>query len=207
MSIFSNPRVTRRFVILMAVATFFMFTFWAVLKNYVSPPEGDYEVRQGDIFLSDKKYDKALDRFNAALLVTPDHRGALTGRALVYLQTERYVDAEAEFTYLIDFLTRTLEDDDPTGRGTLAAAYANRGIMHDRMGQYQKALDDYVMSIKTDEGAVDGPTVMDKILYTTPNPSTVRKRAIYIYEQLQLPENERVLRIPEEDAKQRMYKP
>jgi hypothetical protein len=37
--------------------------------------------------------------------------------------------------------------------------------------------------------------------------STVRDRAIYIYEQLQLPEGERLLRIPELDAKQRMYKP
>jgi hypothetical protein len=35
----------------------------------------------------------------------------------------------------------------------------------------------------------------------------VLKRAQYIYEQLQLPEGQRLMRIPELDAEQRMYKP
>ncbi len=30
---FSDPRVLRRFVILMAIATFAMFSFWAVFKS------------------------------------------------------------------------------------------------------------------------------------------------------------------------------
>jgi len=49
--------------------------------------------------------------------------------------------------------------------------------------------------------------VVHKLLYSTGKVSSVRKRAQYIYEQLQLPEDQRLMRIPELDAKQRMYKP
>jgi tetratricopeptide (TPR) repeat protein len=206
MSSLTSPRVIRRFIIVAAVATFVMFTFWAVVKQYVQVPPGDYEVRQGDILLGDKKFDEALERFNAALKKAPDHRGALMGRAIVFLQTSRYAEAEAEFTHLIDNLTATVAADDPTGIAVLAGAYANRGIMYDRMGQYEKALKDYVQALKTDEGAVEGPGVIEKILYSA-SPSTVRKRAIYLHQQLALPKEERLLRVPELDAQQRMYKP
>ncbi len=204
---FTNPRVLRRFIILMAVATFGMFTFWAVVKSYVQDPAGDYEVRKGDILLGDGEYETALDRFDAALAVSPGHRGALMGRALVFLQSERYVEAEAEFTYLIDLLHDNLESDDITGIAVHAAAYSNRGIIYDRTGRYEKALADYIQALKIDEGAIDGPSLIDKVIYGTPRPATVRQRAIYLTEQLALPEHERVLRIPEKDAEQRMYKP
>jgi tetratricopeptide (TPR) repeat protein len=204
---FSNPRVLRRFIILMGVATFAMFTFWAVLKSYVKTPPGDYEVRQGDILLGDRKYDAAVERFNAALAVSPDHRGAIMGRALVYLQTARDTEAEAEFTYLIEYLQANLEPDDITGIAVYAAAYSNRGILYDRTGRYEKALADYIQALKIDEGAVDGPSLLDRVIYGTPRPATVRQRAIYLTKQLALPEDQRVLRVPEKDAEQRIYKP
>lgn len=202
-----HPGVVRRFIILMTIATFVMFTIWAVVRQFSEVPDGDYEVRQGDILLGDRKWDEAIERFDAALKKTPNHRGALMGRAIVFLKTERWSDAEAEFTHLIDYLSNTLEPDDSTGRGALAAAYANRGILHDLRGRYEKALSDYVQALRVDEGAVDGPGLFDKILYNTPRPSSVRDRAIYIHQQLQLPENERIMRVPERDAQERMYKP
>ncbi|MCZ6609103.1 MAG: tetratricopeptide repeat protein [Alphaproteobacteria bacterium] len=204
---FSNPKVLRRFIILLGIATFVMFSFWAVFRNYLEAPPGDFEVRQGDILLGDGKYNKALERFDAALAASPDHRGALMGRALAFLQTKRHADAEAEFTYLIAYLRKNLAPDDATGAATLAAAYANRGILHDRLGRYQKAFADYVEAMKVDEGAVDGPSLIDKVIYGTPRPATIRQRAIYIGEQLALPAHKRLLRIPEKDAEQRMYKP
>jgi len=207
MSLFSNPRVTRRFITLLAAATFVMFSVWAVVYSYLQTPLGDYEVRQGDILIGDKKYDKALERFNAALKVSPNHRGALMGRALVFMLAKRTVEAEAEFTHLIRFLTENVAPDDVTGIGTLASAYANRGILYDRSGQYEKALADYIMALKTDEGAVDGPGIVDKIIYGTPDASTPRKRAVYLKQQLALPPEKRVLRRPEKDEEQRMYKP
>lgn len=204
---FISPRVLRRFIILLAIATFVMFSFWAVLRSYVQAPTGDYEVRQGDILLSDGRYEAALERFNAALAISPDHRGAVMGRGLVFLQSERYIDAEAEFTYLIEFLRDNVEPDDATGVAVHAAAYTNRGIIYDRTGRYEKALADYIEALKIDEGAVDGPSLIDRVIYGTPRPATTRQRAIYLIEQLALPEDQRVLRMPEKDAEQRMYKP
>ncbi len=94
MTTLTSPAVIRRFVILMAIATFVMFTIWAVVRQFVEAPAGDYEVRQGDILLGDKEYDKALERFTVALEVAPDHRGALMGRAIALLESGRYDEAE-----------------------------------------------------------------------------------------------------------------
>ena len=202
-----NPRVLRRFIILMAVLTLGMFSFWAFYGEFFNAPPGDYETRQGDILLGEKKYDEAIERFDAALTAMPNHRGALMGRAIALLQSGRIDEAEAEFTHVITFLEANLEPDDPTGTAVLAGAFANRGILYDRTERYEQALADYIESLKVDEDAVSGPDVVQKILYGDPKPSTVRKRAQYLYEQLQLPESERLMRVPELDADQRMHKP
>jgi len=202
-----NPRVLRRFIILLGILTFVSFSVWGVVHMIANEAPGDYYVREGDILLGDRKYDEAIARFDKALAEQPNHRGALMGRAIAFLQSGRPVEAEAEFTHLIDYLRRTLKPDDPTGRGTLATAYANRGILHDRQGRYRKAFADYVEALKTDMKVLDGPTLFDKILYGTPRPSTVQKRALYLKQQFELPPEKRLMRVPEIDAEQRMYKP
>jgi tetratricopeptide (TPR) repeat protein len=184
-----------------------MFTLWAVVRQVFDAPPGDYEVRQGDILLGDGEYDKAIERFDAALAVSPNHRGALMGKAIALLQSGRTDEAEAAFTEMITYLTGTLTPDDATGRGVLAGAYANRGILYDRSGRYELALADYRQALAIDPGAVAGPGLFHKILYGLAQPSTVRKRAAYLEKQLALPESERLLRVPEIDARQRMYKP
>ncbi len=202
-----NPQVLRRFIFLMIILIVFGGLSVLVFGQFFQQEPGDYNTRRGDQLLSAGDYDEALRQFDLALEEMPDHRGALMGRALVFIQTERYEDALGELDYLINFLNRNLEADDATGRGALAAAYANRGTIRDRMGQYQEALDDYVKALSTDAKVVEGPGVIHKILYDSDRVSTVRDRAIYLHEQLQLPEEERVLRIPELDARQRMHKP
>lgn len=204
-----NPRVLRRFIFLMALLTVGGFIFWDVLSGFVSRHPGDYHTEVGDLRLRDRLYDEALAEFDQALEAAPDHRGALMGRALVFIQTERYDDAMAELDYLIEQLEQTLEaePDDTTGRGALAAAYANRGIVQDRLGRYETALENYIAALKTDANAVDGPDLFQKLLYAGGHVSTVQKRARYLYEQLQLPEEERLMSIPELDAQQWMYKP
>ena len=202
-----NPRVLRRFVVLCAIVTFAMFSLWAVIDYFTASLPGDYEVRQGDILLTDKKYDQALERFDAALKVSPNHRGALIGRAITFLQSGRDDEAEVEFTYLIDYLTRTLGADDPTGRGVLAGAYANRGILYDRGNRPEQALADYRRALRIDPGAVEGPGLAHRIIYGNSRPATVKDRAVYLEQQLALPESERLLRIPELDERQRAYKP
>ncbi len=191
----------------MLLLTIGMFVFWDVISGYVQRAPGDFHTEMGTNRLNDGQYDQALSYFDQALVERPDHRGALMGRALVFIQTERYEEALSELDYLIDFLQRTLEDDDATGRGTLAAAHANRGIVLDRQGAYEEALAAYIEALRIDSGAVEGPGIIHKILHGADDVSSVRDRAVYLHEQLQLPEEERVLRIPELDEKQRMHKP
>lgn len=203
-----NERVIKRFTIIAAVVTVMFVLFHTFYDYLFSVEPGDYHVRKGDIRLTEGNYDEAMENFNLALEEMPNHRGALMGRALVYIQTERYDAAMAELDHLIDYLREALQDreEDRTGWGTLAAAYANRAIIHDRHGRYEKALEDYVRALQTDEGALGKPALFDRIIHGYRH-STVRDRAIYLAEQLQLPEDQRVLRVPEKDAEQRMYKP
>ncbi len=201
-----NERVLKRFIILMGCLLLFFVIGLPFLRNYLQQEPGDYYTRKGDQELSSGNYADAMKSFDLALEEMPDHRGALMGRALVLIQTERYSEAVTELTYLIETLERTLTDDDLTGRGALSAAYANRGVIHDREARYEQALIDYVRSLQIDEGVTEGPGIFDQILYGY-RPSTVRDRAIYLQEQLKLPEDQRLMRVPELDETQRMHKP
>jgi tetratricopeptide (TPR) repeat protein len=118
-----------------------------------------------------------------------------------------YLEANEELNYLINFLEKNLEGDDKTGKGTLAAAYANRGIIKDRDEDYEGALRDYVKALGIDYEAVAGPGLGTIILNYKFKSSSVKERALYLNEQLQLPEDERVLKIERLDAGQVMHKP
>ena len=202
-----DAKVLRRFIIYMAVATFVMFTIWAIVRSYMNRPPGDYETEVCDIRLKDKKYVQAIDAANIALSKTPNHRGAMMCKALVFISEKKYVQADKVLSNLIIFLEKNLEDDDKTGIGTLAAAYANRGIIKDRNKNYEGALKDYVKALGIDYEAVAGPGLGTVILNYKFKSSSVKERALYLNEQLQLPENERVLSIKELDEGQVMHKP
>jgi len=202
-----NTNVLKRFVIYMAILTFVMFTIWGFVRSFMNRPAGDYETEVCDIRLKDKKYDQALEAANKALDKTPNHRGAMMCKALVFISEKKYIEADKVLTNLIIFLEKNLEDDDKTGIGTLAASYANRGIIKDRNKNYEGALKDYAKALGIDHEAVAGPGLGTIILNYKFKSSSVRERALYLNEQLQLPEEERVLSIEELDAGQVMHKP
>ena len=191
----------------MAILTFVMFTVWAFVKSFMNRPAGDYETEVCDIRLKDKKYDEALDAANRALEKTPNHRGAIMCKALIFISQKKYLEADQELSNLIIFLENNLETDDTTGIGTLAAAYANRGIIKDRNKNYQGALEDYIKALGIDHKAVAGPGLGTVILNYKFKSSSVKERALYLNEQLQLPEDDRVLSIQELDEGQVMHKP
>jgi len=202
-----NVNVLKRFVIYMAILTFVMFTVWAFVRSFMNRPAGDYETEVCDIRLKDKLYEKAIDAANKALEKTPYHRGAKMCKALVFISQKKYLEANEELSNLIIFLEKNLEQDDKTGIGTLAAAYANRGIIKDRNRDYEGALKDYVKALGIDDEAVAGPGLGTVILNYKYKSSSVKERALYLNEQLQLPEEERILSIQELDEGQVMHKP
>ena len=128
-------------------------------------------------------------------------------KALVFISQKKYFEADKELSYLISFLENNLEGDDKTGIGTLAAAYANRGIIKDRNKNYEGALKDYVKALGIDHEAVAGPGLGTVILNYKFKSSSVKERALYLNEQLQLPKDEIILSIKELDAGQVMHKP
>jgi len=203
----ASANVLKRFIIYMAILTFVMFTVWAFVRSFMDRPAGDYETEVCDIRLKDKLYEKALTAANIALEKTPNHRGALMCKALVFISEKKYIKANKVLTDLIIFLEKNVEEDDTTGIGTLAAAYANRGIIKDREKDYQGALKDYIKALGIDHEAVAGPGLGTVILNYKFKSSSVRERALYLNEQLQLPEEERVLSIQELDEGQVMHKP
>jgi len=202
-----NTNVLKRFIIYLAILTFVMFTVWALVRSFMNRPPGDYETEVCDIRLKDKKYDEAVEAADIALKKMPNHRGAIMCKALVYISQKQYREASDQLDYLINFLEKNLEDDDKTGIGTLAAAYANRGIIKDRKEDYEGALKDYVKALGIDYEAVAGPGLGTIILNYKFKSSSVKERALYLNEQLQLPENERILKIEELDEGQVMHKP
>ena len=202
-----QTNILKRFIIYMAILSFVMFTIWAFVKSFKNRPPGDYHTEVCDNRLKDKEYEKALKAANDALEKTPNHRGAIMCKALIFISKKEYPKAIDELNYLINFLENNIEDDDKTGIGTLAAAYANRGIIKDRKKKYKEALQDYIKALGIDQVAVAGPGLGTIILNYKFKSSSVKERALYLNEQLQLPEEERVLSIKEVDEGQVMHKP
>ena len=202
-----KANILKRFIIYMAVLTFVMFTVWAFVKSFKNRPPGDYHTEVCDNRLKDKEYEKALKAANEALEKTPNHRGAIMCKALIFISKKEYSKANDELNYLISFLENNIDDDDKTGIGTLAAAYANRGIIKDREKKYEEALQDYIKALGIDHVAVAGPGLGTIILNYKFKSSSVKERALYLNEQLQLPKEERVLSIKEVDEGQVMHKP
>ncbi len=86
-----NTNVLKRFVIYMAILTFVMFTIWGFVRSFMDRPAGDYETEVCDIRLKDKKYDQALEAANKALDKTPNHRGAMMCKALIFISEKSFI--------------------------------------------------------------------------------------------------------------------
>ncbi len=196
-------RVLLAAVVLAAVG----FGGLSLMRSVRDAPPGDYATRQGDLRLGERRFAAAIAAFDRALAEAPGHRGARLGKAAALIGLARYAEAETLLTATIADLTAGLAPDDPTGRAALAAAFANRGILRDRQGRHAEALEDYLDSIRADRDIAGGPGWIERLLHHSDRPSSVLDRARYLYREFQKPESERLLRVPELDARQRMYKP
>ena len=156
---------------------------------------GDYHVRKANYRLEDGQYEEAVEEFNRALEKNPDHVLAHLNLGVTYMQMERNREALEEFDRTI-----ALDPD-------LAVAYADKGLLLDRLGRYEEALAAYQKALDLDAEMLEGPGWLWRFMRNIDEmPPTIKDRAQYLEEQLKKPPEERVLRVPEEDAKQRMYK-
>jgi len=152
------------------------------------------ELETGNKYFADGDYRQALDEYEAILRADPRHLDALRGVARTLMQLGRNEDALRTYGEVI------------AQQPDFASAYANRGILNDRMGNYQAAIDDYEKAAALDPELNEGPHCLTRFLRNQPKQqATTLERASYLRAQLALPEDQRLLRVPELDAKQRPY--
>jgi len=169
---------------------------WSAYDSFfegVNP--GDDTYLAANKFFEDGQYERALEEYNLALQEVPNHIHALRGKARTLMQLNRLDEAMKMFNIAIAH--------EPDFAGT----FANRGILYDQMGQYQKAIEDYDRALSMDPELSEGPNWLTRFLRLQPDkPPTIADRAQYLKQQLAKPESDRLLRLPGEDEKQRPYK-
>lgn len=147
-----------------------------------------------DRAFEDGDYERALSLYRERIAVDAENAYALRGEALSLMQLGSNDQALTVFAVAIDA--------DPDFGGV----YANRGILNDRMGNYEQAAADYRHALALDPELADGPHWMTRFLRNQPDkPPTIADRLGYIEAELAKPAEERVLNVPESDEEQRPY--
>jgi Tfp pilus assembly protein PilF len=169
--------------------------FYYYKYSVLETTPGQNRYRLGNKYLEDGKQEEALQIFNEVLVEHREYKEAHLAKAITLLQMERFDESRESFN-------RAIRLDNQYGQ-----AYANRGILNDHVGQHEAALHDYRKALKLNPELAEGPGFFWRFLRNIPDPPpTIADRADYLEEELKKPESERLIRVPELDSKQRMYK-
>ena len=184
--------------LIIAMISLIVLSFAGVAYYNVNTSEsvpGENKCRMANQYLEDGDLSEALDIFNESISINPAYKSAYFGKAITLMQMERLDESRAEFNRAI-----SLDED-------FAEAYANRGILNDRTGNFKAAISDYRRAVELKPELTDGPGLVWRFLHLADKkPATLADRADYIESELKKPEKDRLLKIPEIDKKQRMYK-
>lgn len=176
-----------------------LVTFWIAWSIY----DGFFRSRTAtDLALdaahkayADGNHAAARDGYRELLEDDPGKLDARRGLARSLMELGEYRAALVQFNRAIDAAPE------------FGATWANRGILHDRMGRYREALRDYRKALSLDPELAEGPGWLTRFLRNQADPPpTIADRADYLEEQLAKPPGERLLRVPERDAQQRSYR-
>jgi tetratricopeptide (TPR) repeat protein len=175
---------------ILGIAGFFFYKY-----TVIEGTPGENRYRLANKYLEDGNYDEALDILDELLVEYVEYKEAHLAKAITLLQMGQLDESRKSFDTAIRL------------DNNYAQAYADRGILNDRDGRYEAALHDYRKALKLDPELGEGPGWLWRFLRNVPDPPpTIADRADYLEEQLKKPESERLLRVPELDSKQRMYK-
>jgi len=180
-------------IITLSIAGIVGFYFYKYSVLETIPGQNKY--RLGNKYLEDGNFKEALQVFDEVLVEHADYKEAHLAKAITLLQMERFDESRASFNRAVGLDSQ------------YAQAYANRGILNDRVGRHETALHDYRKALKLKPELSEGPGWLWRFLRNIPDPPpTIADRADYLEEELKKPESERLIRVPELDSKQRMYK-
>lgn len=185
-----------RFLKWTAIALGVAWVGWSIYESFVlGRAPGDRQFQEGEQLFSDGAYERAIAKYDRALEKDAGHIHAKRGKARALLQLDRFPQALELFNELV-----ALEPQ-------FAGSYANRGILHDRMGRYEKAIADYERALALDPELNEGPHWLTRFLRNQPEkPPGIGDRAAYLRTELAKPAGEQQLRIPDIDGQQRSYK-
>lgn len=179
-----------------AVTAVLAWVSWSIYDGFVQPrtPEA-LALAAAHRAYADGDPAAARDGYRDVLLEHPDNLDARRGLARALMDLGAYDAALVQFDRAI------------AGAPDFAPTYANRGILRDRMGDYEQAIADYRRALELDPTLDDGPGWLTRFLRNQADkPPTIGARARYLAEQLARPPGERLLRVPEQDAAQRSYR-
>jgi tetratricopeptide (TPR) repeat protein len=179
--------------IVLTVLIVFGYYYFQFMAHENVPGENMFRLANKN--LEDGKYEEALKLFDEVLEFNPDYNDVYLSKAITFMQMGRFDESREAY----DITIRRDEN--------YAAAYANRGILNDRTGRFEEAIIDYRRAIELNPEINEGPGMIWKFLRNIHDKQhSIEERANYLEEELKKPESERLLRVPEIDAQQRMYK-
>ena len=167
---------------------------WLLFEFYKNSLPGRTDYLSGNNSFMDGHFEVSYKQYLSALEKDNTNFYAAEGVARSLMKLKKYEDALVAFEKTIKI------------NPFFAAAYANRGILFDEMGKHLKAIKDYEKALALDQEIGKGMHWLDRLLYDVRKPTvTINNRLDYLKLQMNKPKDERILIIPEEDAKQPYY--
>jgi len=226
----------RLYKILMRVAVVLTIAWigWTLYDSDLNPSApGAHELAAARKQLEDGLFNEALTSFANVYSMDTENLGALRGQAQALMQLgmwetvqsrrqrregkEREADdldnsAAHHYTQALGYYDEAIVREEQREQSELrqrilGVAYANRGILKDRMGDYHGALSDYEQAMQLEPEVNEGPGLLTRFMRNqAEKPPAIADRVEYMKAELAKPASERVLNLPEEDAGQRAYK-
>ena len=171
-----------------------LFSGWLVWEHVSNRPLGTNEYSAANKAFKDSNYELAYKYYKNAYKVNPNDVYVIEGIARSLMELKNYNEAISYFILAIE------------SQPNFAPAHANLGVLYDRMGDHEKAIELYSEALRLDSDLEKGMHWIDRLLYNVQEvPPTVKDRLKYLQNQYLLNENERILSVPEVDDKQLNY--
>jgi len=143
----------------------------------------------------DGNWSRARDLFRTVITAEAGNLGARRGLANSLVQM-------AQFDAALRTMNEVIAAEPDNG-----CNYATRGIIQDHRGRHTLAIGDYDRAVRACPDAINGMSWMRRVLTNThEQPPTISERLGYLRRQMALPQDQRVLRVPELDDAQKPWK-
>ena len=181
-------------LIKISIAMIILFTSWLIWDHISNKPLGSNDYSAANKAFKDKNYEIAYKNYLKAYDQNNEDVYIIEGLARSLMELNKYEDA-------IKYFELAIYKD-----GNFALAYANLGILYDRIGNHEQAMELYEQALILDANLEKGMHWLDRLLYNVQEvPPSIKDRLLYLKEQFLLNEDKRLLSVPEIDKDQPNY--